>query len=109
MNTAAWVDGFRTGSLRKLGTVPVGMDSRSWLAGYFEGVDPPVTYYLALGHGCFQINRFDPKEGEPYAVEGGCFRTWRQADEFLNVLRALLSFRNNARLDMPQGLMPTLG
>jgi hypothetical protein len=108
MDTAAWVDGFRTGNVRKLGAVPAGMDRQSWLAGYFEGIDPPSTYYLASRHGHFQINRFDPEEGEPYAVEGGSFRTWRQAAQFLSLLRTLLNVPEGDQIKTAQGLLISL-
>lgn len=92
MNTHAWLDGFLAGTLRKLGAAPGDMDGPSWMAGYFEGIDPAAIYFVEMVGGDFQIERFDPKEGEPYPVEQGSFRTRRQAEQFLTRLGQLMKF-----------------
>lgn len=90
MNTDAWLNGFAAGTLRKLGVAPNGMDPRTWLAGYFEGVDPPEIYFVDREGSSFHIKRFDAKEGEPYPVEEGSFRSRRQAEEFLALVGRLM-------------------
>lgn len=93
MDLPSWVDGFRTGTRRKLGLPPQEMHRQSWLAGYFEGVEPPERYDLHEREGMFQIHRFDPGEGEPFEVEGGTFDTRRQAEEFLDMLKNIITQR----------------
>lgn len=92
----SWLDGFRTGTWRKLGLAPQNMHQQSWLAGYFEGVQLPERYDLVETEGTFQIHRFGPGESESFDVEGGTFKTRRQAEDFLQAIQRLIQQKSSA-------------
>lgn len=84
----AWIDGFRTGLNRRLGCPRANLPAQSWLAGYFEGVDPPERYVILEDDEAIRIARHDGKEEAiPWDVEEGQFDSRDQAELFLEALR----------------------
>lgn len=87
---AAWMHGFQTGVDKELGVAPTGLDARSWLAGYLEGVEPPKKYGVVEDNGRFYIQRFDA-DGYDWEIEADGFDSRDYAEEFIRALGLVMS------------------